>query len=175
MAKAVIYGFGDQEQRLCEILEGLDITPLAVPREDMGQQVGYLCGFKGYRRKNREPGELPRGYAMVLFDGLSRDDLDRTLKAIHDGGITVRSLKAMVTPTNRNWTLDALLGEIHQEQQIMGELMKLGKLRKEFTPDPFNLPLMQALVQAEKCFSGGEEVTMESVKKAIADLQALKK
>ena len=174
MAKALIYGFGSEERRLCEILEGLDITPVVVPREDMGQQVGCLCGFKGYRRKDRRPGDLP-DMAMVLFEGLDRDDLDRTLKTIHDGGITTRSLKAMVTPTNRNWTLDALLEEIHQEQKIMGELMKLGRLRKQFTPDPFNLPLMQALVQAEQCFSGGEEVTMELVKKAIADLEALKK
>ena len=175
MAKAVIYGFGDEEQTLCEILEGQGITPVVVTPENMGQQVGCLCGFKGYRHKDRQPRDLPQGYAMILFEGLSREDLEVALKAIRTGGVTTRSLKAMVTPTNRNWTLDALLWEIHEEQLIMGELMKLGKLRKEFTPDPFNLPLMQALMQAEQCFSGGEEVTMELVKKAISDLEALKK
>ena len=111
----------------------------------------------------------------MVFEDLSREALNPTLKAIHDGGITTRSLKAMVTPTNRSWTLDVLLGELAREQQIMGELMKLDRLRRQFTPDPMNMKLMQALIRAEACFSGGEEVTLESIRRAAADLEALKK
>ena len=169
--QALIYGYGEDTDRLCAALAAMDIRPLVIPAEQMGQQVGYLCGLPGYREKKEVPA-LTEDRAMLLFHNLTRDDLDDALRGIREAGITRSSLKAMVTPTNRNWPMAKLLGEIYQEQQVMGELMKLSRLRKDVTPDPFNFPLMQALIQAEKCFSGGEDLTVDQVKKAYADLEA---
>ena len=169
--QALIYGFAEEGELVCRALEGLGIAPRVVAPEEMGQQVGYLCGLPGYREKKKAPA-LTVDRAMILFHNLTRDELDEALKALHNGGVTRTSLKAMVTPTNSGWPMAKLLGEIHQEQQVMGELMKLSRLRKGVTPDPFNFPLMQALMQAEKCFSGGEELTVEQVRKAYAALEA---
>ena len=169
--QALIYGYGEDTDRLCAALSAMDIQPLVIPAEQMGQQVGYLCGLPGYREKKDAP-ELTVDRTMILFHNLTRDELDDAIHGIRAAGITRSSLKAMVTPTNRNWPMAKLLGEIYQEQIVMGELMKLSRLRKDVRPDPFNFPLMQALMQAEKCFSGGEDLTVEQIKKAYADLEA---
>ena len=173
--QALMYGFGGQEALLCRVLEARGIVPVPVAPEDMGQQVGRLCGLAGYREKKRQPGALPQGQGLLVLHNVTREELEELLKAIRQAGVTVPSLKAMVTPTNLNWTLDVLFGELFREQEIMGELRKLGRLRRNVLPDPGNLPLMHALIQAQKCFGGGEEVTLEQVKKAIRDLEAVLK
>ena len=173
--QVLCYGFADQEEILFAVLRTLGITPVPVTADRLSQQVGFLCGLPGYREKNRPlSGEAPRE-ALMLFHNLPREDLNDVLRSIRQGGVTRSSLKAMVTPTNSNWTLETLLGELRLEQEVMGELMKLNRLRREITPDPMNFGLMQALVRAEKCFSGGEEVTADTIRQAYAELSRYQK
>ena len=59
-------------------------------------------------------GEAPQEKLLVL-DGFSRPDLDRLLAGLRAADIWV-PLKAVVTPSNRTWTVAALMGELARER-----------------------------------------------------------
>ena len=91
---------------------------------------------------------------------------------LREAGIPKQPLKAMVTPTNWHWKVGALLSELQQEQEIMGEIIKLKNLRDSMPMPAFtDIPAMKARMQAEVQLSGGEDVTVETVRAAYAELQ----
>ena len=60
---------------------------------------------------------LPVGGKMMVFCGLERE-LDDLLAALHRAGIVC--LKAVLTPSNRNWTPGRLYQELERERRAMG-------------------------------------------------------
>ena len=60
---------------------------------------------------------LPVGGKMMVFCGLERE-LDDLLAALHGAGIVC--LKAVLTPSNRNWTPGRLYQELERERRAMG-------------------------------------------------------
>ena len=160
--QALIFGFGQQEEAVCQILLAHGVAPRVVSPEEVEEKIGALCGLPGYKSHPRGE-QVPAGSrALMVFDNLEQEELDRVLKAMKD--IPVRSVKAMVTPTNRNWTLLSLLKAVQEEQQVMGALIKLQQLRAQVPmPDPRNIPLMKAWVQAGALLSGQQEVTLQQV------------
>ena len=170
--QVLLYGFGDQQEALCQILERFHAEPRPVSEEEADETIGYLCGLPGFHRKNRKKeGTLS---PLLVFHNISREELDGILQAIRESGITVQSLKAMVTPTNENWTLRSLFGEIQQEHETMNALMKLKRLRDQApAPDIGNPQMMMALMHAEQMLSGTREVTVREVEEAYRQLLAV--
>ena len=72
--------------------------------EIMGQQVGYLCGFKGFVRSEKE--------------GIDGRSLDPILKKLREKEATVK-LKAMVTVHNQKWKVSELIKELRREHIYM--------------------------------------------------------
>ena len=66
---------------------------------------------------SREGCGLPVGGKMMVFCGLERE-LDDLLAALHGAGIVC--LKAVLTPSNRNWTPGRLYQELERERRAMG-------------------------------------------------------
>ena len=107
-----------------------------------------------------------------MFHHFLRDDLDPVLKALREAGLPRQPFKAMVTPTNWHWKVKDLLKELAREQEVMGELIKLKKLRDSMPmPDFTDIPAMKARMLAEMQLSGGENVTVESIRRAYEELQ----
>lgn len=171
---ALLYGFEEDLQAVCSALEDMDIVPIPVSPEQGGEQIGFLCGMTGYRAlKNAEMPEKPER-PMMVFGGLDlpQGELTKALQVLKNAGIAVDALKGVITETNARWTMDAISREYLQEQQIMGALRRLETLRRSIPmPDPSNVPLMMALVQAGALLSGTREVTVEEVEKAYLQLQ----
>lgn len=56
---------------------------------------------------------------ILLFSNLTENKLDEFLSAYKTAGIEPVSLKAVVTPTNENWTIEELAEELMKERAAM--------------------------------------------------------
>ena len=169
--EVLLIGFGELTEKLKNLLEAGKLEVMTFGAEDISQTVGQLVTAGG-SEKPEEP--LDRG--LVMFHNFTREGLDPALKILREAGIPKQPLKAMVTPTNWHWKVQNLLQELQQEQQLMGELIKLKQLRDTIPMPAFtDIPAMKAWMAAEVQFSGGESVTLETIRSAYEGLLKLKK
>ncbi len=84
--------------------------------EIMGQQVGYLCGFKGFERSEKAGEDITD--ECLIFSGIDGRSLDPILKKLRENGATVK-LKAMVTVHNQKWKVGELIKELRREHLHM--------------------------------------------------------
>lgn len=86
---------------------------------ELGARVGDLCA--GHPVHAGEPLPSPTDHAAMIISGLRHDDgsLGHFVDEVRRGGAAI-PLRAMVTPTSRDWTLDALLRELCEEHATVG-------------------------------------------------------
>lgn len=86
---------------------------------DLAASVGDLCRGRPSRAAVL-PLQAPACAALVV-SGLRHDDgsLNAFLDAVKNGGADI-PLRAMVTPTSRDWTLAQLLQELAREHEALG-------------------------------------------------------
>ena len=84
--------------------------------EIMGQQVGYLCGFKGFERSEKEGEDITD--ECLIFSGINGRSLDPILKKLREKGAAVE-LKAIVTAHNQSWNVGELIKELRREHIYM--------------------------------------------------------
>lgn len=84
--------------------------------EIMGQQVGYLCGFKGFARSEKEGVDITD--ECLIFSGIDGRSLDPILKKLRENGAAVE-LKAIVTAHNQSWNVGELIKELRREHLHM--------------------------------------------------------
>lgn len=80
------------------------------------QQVGYLCGFKGFARSEKEGENITD--ECLIFSGIDGRSLDPILKKLREKEATVK-LKAMVTVHNQKWKVGELIKELRREHIYM--------------------------------------------------------
>lgn len=84
--------------------------------EIMGQQVGYLCGFKGFERSEKAGENITD--ECLIFSGIDGRSLDPILKKLRENGAAVE-LKAIVTAHNQSWNVGELIKELRREHIYM--------------------------------------------------------
>ena len=169
--EVLLIGFGPLEEKLRQLLEGQNVGVRTIGPSGIQKTVGMLCSEEPPAVQEEA---MERG--LVLFHNFTREDLDPVLKTLREAGIPRQPLKAMVTPTNWHWKVSDLLEELQQEQEIMGEIIKLKQLRDSLPmPDFRDIPAMKARMMAEVQLSGGEGVTIETIHAAYAELLKFKK
>lgn len=96
---------------------GLKVRTLG--HADLNAVVGQLCA--GRHTPAGEPLPSPTDKAAMIISGLRHDDgsLGRFVDEVRRGGAAI-PLRAMVTPTSRDWTLSALLSELCDEHAAVG-------------------------------------------------------
>lgn len=82
----------------------------------MGQQVGYLCGFKGFEKAGKAGEEITD--ECLIFSGIDGRSLDPILKKLREKGAAVE-LKAIVTAHNQSWNVGELIKELRREHLHM--------------------------------------------------------
>ena len=99
-------------------IQGVRVRPVAP--EQMGETVGHLFGLKGFapREEGTAVPAAPAEPALVL-SGFSRQRLDALLAALKRAGVPFIAHKAMLTPTNVNWTFAQLCQELSREHQAV--------------------------------------------------------
>ena len=170
--KILIYGYGSRTDAVTELARSCGAVPVAAAPEQADETIGFLCGLSGFPAA-KHPGPAPEEpQALLLFHGFDSAELDAFLVELRKAGLSDGALKAMVTPTNRSWTLRALSEEVRREHRVMSALVRLQKLREQVPmPDFRNVRLMKALMQAEMLLSGQKDPEPEEVEAAFRELE----
>lgn len=93
---------------------GLAVGP--VPAEECNQPIGALCGLT-------EPTDAPAGDAfpeeMLVFCHMSDAQVNRFLQTAKQLRFAPVALKAVLTPTNAEWSPARLCAELRQERNAI--------------------------------------------------------
>ena len=111
-----LHGIAVRMGVLCKVIE----------EDQVDLPIGALLKLPGFSNEPRLPeGECTElsEQAMVLY-GFSQERLNFLLTQSRKVGNPVIPLKAVVTPTNVDWTFRELYGEIAKEHEAMKERLK---------------------------------------------------
>ena len=96
----------------------------AVERKDMCQSLGALVGLPGMERVAEEYTGLEAQEEMLFLCGINGPTLDRVLQGIKRSPLKQVALKAMLTPSNAEWTPVKLMAELAAEHEFMTKKSK---------------------------------------------------
>lgn len=96
----------------------LKILVKHIPPEDAGQTLGVLLGMSP-RAEDAEAAHLDD--EMLVMANFSRAMMDQFLGGLKTLRVKPIRLKAILTPTNVNWTPAALFAELSEEAAAMEE------------------------------------------------------
>ena len=105
-----------------EICRKENVVFKPVQADNGGEQIGYLCGYKGFEKcKKIESTDKE----CLLFSTCDNKTINKILAMMRESGCTV-DLKAMVTATNQSWTLCKLAEQLFEEHTQMNGGEKNG-------------------------------------------------
>ena len=120
MARPMILAFNLSDARLSKlrflcIKLGVLVKP--VPAEDFAQPIAALAGLA----ERAEAIEATEAFAdeMIVFCHMTNVQLNNFLKTAKQQRIPPFPLKAILTPTNAEWTPCALCAELKQEREAI--------------------------------------------------------
>ncbi len=112
------YNLADEKHSALEALCATEnVKYRIVSPSQANEQIGFLCGFNGFKEQN-SPCENPPAEECLVFSGMDRRRLDSFIRAMKTASVSV-SLKAVCTPTNQAWTLYTLIGELSKEHKAL--------------------------------------------------------
>ena len=116
---ALLYHFEpEREAAVREALRSCKVPARRVPDADIGQKIGYLAGWKGFKR-TPEDGGAPFAEEVLILQGVPGKLLDAILLRFEAEGLGRIRLKVVVTPYNALWTLRRLCETIQKEHGAM--------------------------------------------------------
>ena len=101
---------------LKKIAEKLNIKLVAADDDDAETPLGFFAGFEGFS-KSEKKGEAENG--CIIFTGLSGKQIDSVLVELRKAEIVI-PLKAVLTPSNQNWSIKKLTAELEKERSQLG-------------------------------------------------------
>lgn len=110
-----LFVFGEVDVMAVKSIAGpLRLGVKAVDGTEYNQTLGFLAGLD---KKPAAPyeGELPEG-SLLLFYQVEDAAVDKILKGIRKKGLDI-TYKALMTPTNRRWTVRRLYAEMEREKR----------------------------------------------------------
>lgn len=106
-----------QIQKLCKRLQ---ITNVRIGQQDVGKELGELCGiYKGTKGTHAPAPLLYQMPELLIFSGIPEGMLDLILAEYRKEKIESVALKAIVTPHNISWTVYELSSELAKEHAAM--------------------------------------------------------
>ena len=130
MGKVYAYVLPEKRESLSALLQSLGLQEGVLVPGDLSRTLEQIVGSDA-RSTKRVPGADPRGeqpqappfYRMpevLLFCGLTDEELDRFLDAYRESALPAIVCRAVVTPFNLGWTLYRLIWELEEEHRSMG-------------------------------------------------------
>lgn len=118
--KILLFGFDSLLNILAleSAMSDFDLEMIPVARADYNKSLAVLAGL------DTAPGPVmpyaggPLGGRLIVFCNLD-DQLDQLLPVLQKAGAGPECLKAVLTSTNRNWSVLALYAELLREHQAM--------------------------------------------------------
>ena len=99
--------------RLSMLAMSLGIRVKEVKQDQEGQTLAALCGLEPM--KKRLP-DAPVGDEMMVMAFFPDALLDRLFLTMRQSGLAMPALRAVLTPTNRNWNCGRLYKELSRER-----------------------------------------------------------
>ena len=122
---AMFYNFSDERLRKAKFaLMPLKIQVKKVEKEDFNQPIGYLAGIKGV-----EPAaEKFDGFdeEMIVMHNFTNKTIDSLIRALNKCGVGRVPLKAVITPTSKDWDSLTLIKALKADHE---EMLKNKKLK----------------------------------------------
>lgn len=98
--------------RFSLIAGALGIAVKEIREDQWGQKLEALCGLKP---EQPAAGKAETGGEMAVMAFFPEKLMDALFEAIRKNGLERPRLMAVLTPTNRTWTLKRLYGELQRE------------------------------------------------------------
>lgn len=108
-----------KEAQIFNLCKELNIQTIKVKREDFGEVLGVVAGIKGIKSNGKTYRDTSFQREMMVFSGISSEELDVFLQRYNEKGIEKINLKAMLTPFNIKWTGEMLYKELLKEDNAM--------------------------------------------------------
>ena len=109
----LLFHFEDKE-RLSAVRKAmlpLHIACKVVPEEEWDKPVGALVGLETVPQAEPEAAELTE--EVLILCGLTDGGIQLAVMALRKAGLYI-PYKASLTPTNKDWTVGQLFGELYQ-------------------------------------------------------------
>ena len=119
--KLLLFGFESLlnvlalEAAMCPL--GVELVPVA--RKDYNKPLAVLAGLDAAPGPMADYAGGTLGGRMIVLCGLEKQ-LDTLLPALSQAGAGPDCLKAVLTPSNRNWSVLKLYSELLREHQALG-------------------------------------------------------
>lgn len=123
----LLYNLKDSEKGkiINAILPQLGIKIRHVESKDILHPVGYLLTIDGYEPTVKSINDEKIEEEMLVIHNFSDEQIQVMLEILKNANVPLIPLKAIVTPTNVDWTFYALYQEIKKEHKMMAD-MKAG-------------------------------------------------
>ena len=121
----LIYGLPaskEEGDKVQTVLRDEGISFREVLPQELGLEVGVLAGLDN--ADSCPPMVEPFSQCAMVFCGFSEQRLRDTLSLLREAGAGNNSLKAILTPNNRDWRFCDLLEELQKERQELARIMK---------------------------------------------------
>ena len=111
------------------VLREAGIPLREVQPQELGLPVGVLAGLDA--AENAPPMVEPYTLSAIMFCGFSEQRLREALSLLREAGAGASSLKAVLTPKNRDWRFYDLLAELKKEREAFLRMIRAGSRDKE--------------------------------------------
>ena len=114
--KVILYRLDEFTHKITKIAQGLNITVKVLECNQAGELLGFLAGYDNF---SSNYSEIQSEISCLILSGLTDNSLNKFLNKLRSQGISI-PYKAIVTPSNQNWSLDELANELVKEHQLLG-------------------------------------------------------
>ena len=118
---ALFYNFSDERLRKAKFaLMPLKIRVKKVEKEDFNQPIGFLAGIKDIKPVTEKYDGNGFDDEMIVMHNFTSKTIDSLIKALNKCGVGRVPLKAVITPTSKDWDSLKLIKALkadHEEMQ----------------------------------------------------------
>lgn len=90
-----------------------------VPEEQLTESVGYLAGIPGFEKSQDAPFGASLPEEVLVMKDFTSSRMDTLFARLRKARVPKIALKAVLTPSNAQWTFLELYEELKKEHQVM--------------------------------------------------------
>ncbi|MCH5297524.1 MAG: DUF3783 domain-containing protein [Ruminococcus sp.] len=119
---ALFYNFSEERMRKARFaLLPLKIKTKIVSKSEYNQPLGYIAGIKGIEPVETEFDGTGFDEEMIVMHNFTSKTVDILIKALNKCGVGRVPLKAVITPTNKDWNSVQLFEAVKADFEEMSK------------------------------------------------------
>ena len=111
-----LYYKAENTAELLRVFDAQGISAREIMPAELTQSIGSLCG-EGGKAKAPYEGNVPEKQMLIMYN-FTNDGINALLEALRAAKIKI-PLKAVVTKTNKQWSVIELISELEREKEAM--------------------------------------------------------